>query len=171
MRFLFYLTATTIATVRIEGRGIFPTKTITVSNRLTHISSCAIIEQDVPVCSDPIELNTRWSHARTPYPEDGFAASLAKIVDGGGGGAIRPGRAAWNWWLRKTATLTERNTATGWPPTEMIVTYLMKGCSPTKVPFNLSPCTDDGWPPPAGDQTARVRDSSTRVIYYVPPDQ
>lgn len=45
---------------------------------------------------------------------------------------------------------------------ETIVTYSIKGCSPTIVPFDLSACSN--LPPDAPQHV-----STTRVIYYVPP--
>ncbi|KAF0766595.1 Uncharacterized protein FWK35_00020454 [Aphis craccivora] len=45
---------------------------------------------------------------------------------------------------------------------ETIVTYSIKGCSPTIVPFDLSACSN--LPPDAPHHV-----STTRVIYYVPP--
>jgi len=45
---------------------------------------------------------------------------------------------------------------------ETIVTYSIKGCSPTIVPFDLSACSN--LPPDASQHV-----STTRVIYYVPP--
>lgn len=54
-----------------------------------------------------------------------------------------------------------------------MITYSLRGCSPTKVPFNLSPCSstqDAGQPILRNTETEDDRIvTSTRVVYYVPP--
>lgn len=106
---------------------------------------------------------------RTPYLQD-------NRFDGARGrkSAAESGSRPLGWWWRFVAELKRnlgkkgsavtttavRSDASQLP--ETIVTYSIKGCSPTVVPFDLSPCSNlsPDVPQPV---------STTRVIYYVPP--
>lgn len=107
------------------------------------------------------------SAMRTPYPDNGFYGAR----DDRKSTTSRP----LGWWWRfidnlkrnlgkkhpvSSTTAAVRNDAS--PPPETIVTYSIKGCSPTKMPFDLSSCSDLSRAP-------LHRVSTTRVIYYVPP--
>lgn len=108
---------------------------------------------------------------RTPYLQDNWFDGAREYDDRKS--ATEGGSRPLGWWwrfieglkrnLRKKALATTtavRSDASQLP--ETIVTYSIKGCSPTIVPFDLSPCTDlsPDVPQPV---------STTRVIYYVPP--
>ncbi|XP_060870466.1 uncharacterized protein LOC132944926 isoform X2 [Metopolophium dirhodum] len=133
------------------------------------ISSCVVVEEGVPVCQDEDEDDTR-SATRTPYLKDNYWSDR----DWDRKSATESGSRPLGWWWRfvgelrrnlgkKTsaaATTALRSDASQLP--ETIVTYSIKGCSPTIVPFDLSPCSNlsPDVPQPV---------STTRVIYYVPP--
>ncbi|XP_025191607.1 uncharacterized protein LOC112591889 isoform X2 [Melanaphis sacchari] len=137
-------------------------------------SSCAVVEEGVPVCQDPEEADENFhmlSATRTPYPDNWFDG-IRDDWKSTAGGSSRP----LSWWWRfvselkrnlqkkdkvSSTTITAlRKDATPLP--ETIVTYSIKGCSPTVVPFDLSACSN--LPPDALQYV-----STTRVIYYVPP--
>lgn len=124
---------------------------------------------------------------RTPYPEGGFngvenAARGGRFTEGSPRRATRTLHWLWWWWWQwpsgddldnrveqedekdhlQEETIDYYDTSSG-PKT--VVTYMIKGCSPTKVPYDLPPCSardDDGLKSPD-------RITSTRVIYYLPP--
>jgi len=132
------------------------------------------------------------SVTRTPYPQNGLDAvkssspsMVMEKVDENKGRDWK----SWAWWLFggghpkwtrmdiKTSAI-RRDTSTSsslWP--ETIVTYLMKGCSPTEMPFNLPPCSArevdvDGGGSRDGQLQQTMKStvlSTTRVIYYLPP--
>ncbi|XP_050542473.1 uncharacterized protein LOC126906176 [Daktulosphaira vitifoliae] len=173
MRLLLFLKAIGSISVMVYGRGILPTKTILITKPFTTttglISSCAMIEEDVPVCKDPPGSHYRWSQIPTPYPENGFAVAVddRRAFEDVAAGSTKQDERKWK--LRETVTKTVHDKVTVWSLPETVVTYFLKGCSPTQVPFDLSPCTDDDW---IADSPDEVRlESSTRVIYYAPPAQ
>lgn len=128
------------------------------------------------------------SITRTPYPEHGFDVINHAIVSGGSDGsdgsggdwtAESRGDGPWSWWSwwnghggipKRKRPAEEQNTAADvhpdtTPRPETAVTYLIKGCTPKRIPFNLSPCSAlDG-----DVQQAADRITSTRTVYYVPP--
>jgi len=107
---------------------------------------------------------------RTPYLQDNWFDGAR---DADRKSATEGGSRPLGWWWRFIGGL-KRNLEKKAPPTttavrsdasqlpETIVTYSIKGCSPTVVPFDLSPCSDLS---PEVPQPV----STTRVIYYVPP--
>lgn len=107
---------------------------------------------------------------RTPYLQDNWSDGAWDRKS-----ATESGSRPLGWWWRfvaelkrnlgkkgSTATTTTavRSDASQLP--ETIVTYSIKGCSPTIVPFDLSPCSNLS-------PDVRQPVSTTRVIYYVPP--
>jgi len=139
---------------------------------------------------------------RTPYPQNGFNAvkgsarsghhdplsssSVATVTEKINENKTMSNGRKWPqvWWLFggfhpkrtrvdiKTSTVHRDTSTSAWHKT--IVTYLMKGCSPTEVPFDLSPCSanevsihDSSGSGEHVQQSVVI--STTRVIYYVPP--
>jgi len=115
------------------------------------------------------------SATRTPYLKDYYWSDRARDRKS----ATESGSRPLGWWWRfvgelkrnlgkkasaaaasAAATTAVRRDAS--QPPETIVTYSIKGCSPTVVPFDLSPCSNlsPDVPQPV---------STTRVIYYMPP--
>ncbi|XP_022167787.1 uncharacterized protein LOC111031943 isoform X2 [Myzus persicae] len=147
--------------------SIHSSRVVSTAEGLT--SSCAVVEEGVPGCQDPGEANTFTT--RTPYLQDNwFNGARDDDRKSSTEGGSRP----LGWWWRfigglkrnlekkasPTTTTAVRSDASQLP--ETIVTYSIKGCSPTIVPFDLSPCSNlsPDVPQPV---------STTRVIYYVPP--
>ncbi|XP_060835060.1 uncharacterized protein LOC132918025 isoform X1 [Rhopalosiphum padi] len=137
-------------------------------------SSCAVVEEGVPVCQDPIETNKyfhKLSAMQTPFLDNWFDG-IRDDRKSTAGGNSRP----LGWWWRfiselkrnlekKDQVSSTKMTAVrsdAFLVPETIVTYSIKGCSPTIVPFDLSACSN--LPPDASQHV-----STTRVIYYVPP--
>ncbi|XP_015374364.1 PREDICTED: uncharacterized protein LOC107169207 [Diuraphis noxia] len=147
--------------------SIHSSRVVSTAKVLT--SSCAVIEEGVPVCQDPEEDNKFAT--RTPYLQDNWFDYGARDFDRKP--ATEGGSRPLGWWWRFISVL-KRNLEKKSSPTttavlsdasqipETIVTYSIKGCSPTIVPFDLSPCSNlsPDVPQPV---------STTRVIYYVPP--
>ncbi|KAL5239992.1 hypothetical protein ACI65C_007402 [Semiaphis heraclei] len=152
---------------KISTPSIHSSRVVSTADGLT--SSCVVVEEGVPVCQGPEEDNNKFT-TRTPYLQDNWfdGARYANRKS-----ATESGSRPLGWWWRFIGGL-KRNLEKKAPPTttavrsdasqlpETIVTYSIKGCSPTIVPFDLSPCSDL---PPEVPQPV----STTRVIYYVPP--
>lgn len=147
-----------------------------VSTAIGLTSSCAVVEEGVPVCQDPEEANPyiMLYATRTPYLDNWFDGAREDRKS-----ATESVSRPLGWWWRfigglkrnlekkastttTTATTVRNDDDASLQLPETIVTYSIKGCSPTIVPFDLSPCNNlsPDVPPPV---------STTRVIYYVPP--
>ncbi|CAI6342724.1 unnamed protein product [Macrosiphum euphorbiae] len=158
-------------TTKTATPSIHSSRVISPAEDLT--SSCFVVEEGVPACQDEDEDDTR-SATRTPYLKDNYWSDRARDRKSPTESGSRP----LGWWWRlvgelkrnlgkkasaatsAAATTTVRSGVSQLP--ETIVTYSIKGCSPTIVPFDLSPCSNlsPDVPQPV---------STTRVIYYVPP--
>ncbi|XP_003245743.1 uncharacterized protein LOC100574240 [Acyrthosiphon pisum] len=168
---ILLIVANVNCTTKTATPSIHSSRVVSTAEDFT--SSCVVVEEGVPVCQDEDEDededDTR-SATRTPYLKDNYWSDRARDRKS----PTESGSRALSWWWRfvgelrrnlgkkasAAATTVVRSDASQQP--ETIVTYSIKGCSPTIVPFDLSPCSNlsPDVPQPV---------STTRVIYYVPP--